>query len=81
MNGTWSIYIGETNDILERTKEHWATARIPEEKRKDGNWQYHMFEDIDDKGKTVIPTVYFFGHKLFHKSLTLDIENKLIGVC
>lgn len=81
LNGTWSIYIGETNDILERTKEHWATARIPEEKRKDGNWQYHMLEDIDDKGKTVIPTVYFFGHKLFHKSLTLDIENKLIDFC
>lgn len=34
--------------------------------------------NVDDKGKQVIPTVYFFGHKLFHKSLTLDIENKLI---
>lgn len=81
MNGTWSIYIGETNDILERTKEHWAAARIPEEKRKVGNWQYHMLEDVDDKGHQVVPTVYFFGHKLFHKSLTLDIENKLIDFC
>lgn len=80
-NGTWSIYIGETNDILERTKEHWAAARIPKEKRKAGNWQYHMLEDVDDNGHKVIPTVYFFGHKLFHKSLTLDIENKLIDFC
>jgi hypothetical protein len=81
MNGTWSIYIGETNDIIERTKEHWSAAKIPEEKRKDGNWQYHMLEDVDDKGYQVVPTVYFFGHKLFHKSLTLDIENKLIDFC
>lgn len=81
MNGTWSIYIGETNDIIERTKGHWAAARIPVEKRKDGNWQYHMLEDVDDKGHQVVPTVYFFGHKLFHKSLTLDIENKLMDFC
>lgn len=81
MNGTWSIYIGETNDIIERTKGHWAAARIPVEKRKVGNWQYHMLEDVDDKGHQVVPTVYFFGHKLFHKSLTLDIENKLIDFC
>lgn len=81
MNGTWSIYVGETNDIVARTKEHWAAARVPVAKRKVGNWQYHMLEDVDDKGKQVIPTVYFFGHKLFHKSLTLDIENKLIDFC
>ena len=81
LNGTWSIYIGETNDIIERTKEHWATARIPKENRKVGNWQYHMIEDVDENGKQVIPIVYFFGHKLFHKSLTLDIENKLIDFC
>ena len=74
-NGTWSIYVGETNDIIARTKEHWTAARVP------GNWQCHMIEDVDDKGKPVIPTVYFFGHKLFHKSLTLDIENKLIDFC
>ena len=81
MNGTWSIYVGETNDIVERTKEHWSAAKIPAIKRKPGNWQYHMLEDVDDKGCQVIPTVYFFGHKLFHKSLTLDIENKLIDFC
>jgi hypothetical protein len=78
LNGTWSVYAGETNDIIGRTKQHWNEAKVPEVKRKAGNWQYHMIEDIDDKGKQVIPTVYFFGHKLFHKSLTLDIENKLI---
>ena len=81
LNGTYSIYIGETNNIIERTKEHWNAARIPSTKRKIGNWQYHMMEDVDENGKPVIPTVYFFGHKMFHKSLTLDIENRLIDYC
>lgn len=81
MNGTWSIYVGETNDIIERTKEHWAAAKIPIEKRNLGNWQYHMIEDLDEIGNQVVPTVYFFGHKLFNKSMTLDIENKLIDFC
>lgn len=81
LNDKWSIYIGETNDIISRTKEHWAAARIPEDKRKDGNWQYHLLEDVDDKDNPVIPTIYLFGHKDFNKSLTLDIENKLIDFC
>ena len=81
MNATYSIYIGETNDIVQRTKEHWNAARIPKSKRKEGNWQHHMLEDIDEDGDAVIPRVYFFGHKLFHKSLTLDVENRLIDYC
>ncbi len=81
ISGTFSIYIGETNNIIERTKEHWNAARIPKTKRKIGNWQYHMFEDVDENGKKVVPRVYFFGHKFFHKSLTLDIENRLIDYC
>ena len=81
LNGTYSIYIGETNNIVERSKEHWNVARIPKNKRKVGNWQHHMIEDVDENGKRIIPTVYFFGHKLFHKSLTLDIENRLIDYC
>ena len=81
LNGKFSVYIGETNNIVERTKEHWNAAKIPRSKRKSGNWQYHMLEDVDENGKKVIPKVYFFGHKLFHKSLTLDIENRLIDYC
>lgn len=81
LNGTYSIYIGETNDIVQRTREHWNAAKIPKAKRKKGNWQYHMLEDVDVDGNQVIPTVFFFGHKLFHKSLTLDIENRLIDYC
>ena len=82
MNGKWSIYIGETINIIQRTKQHWDAAKISKEKRnEESRWQYHMREDVDDKGHQVVPTVYFFGHKLFHKSLTLDIENRLIDYC
>lgn len=81
LSGKYSIYVGETNDIVQRTKEHWSVAKISKDKRKEGNWQYHMIEDVDENGKSVIPTVFFFGHKLFHKSLTLDIENRLIDYC
>ncbi|KOP30895.1 hypothetical protein ADM98_05490 [Exiguobacterium sp. BMC-KP] len=81
LNGTWSIYIGETNNIISRTKEHWAAAKIPEISRKSGNWQHQMLEAVDDEGNPSFPVVYFFGHSLFHKSLALDIENKLIDFC
>ena len=85
LNGTYSIYIGETNNIIGRTKEHWdlayAQMKIPKSARNKGQWQWHMLDDEDDQGNKVIPTVYFFGHKLFHKSLTLDIENRLIDFC
>ena len=85
LSGRYSIYIGESNNIIERTKEHWslAEAQIKQTKSslKDGQWQWHMLGDIDDNGKKVIPTVYFFGHKFLHKSLTLDIENRLIDFC
>ena len=83
LNSQFSIYIGETNDIVQRTTEHWSNALVQIKKnlRGAGNWQRHMVEDKDINGKKVIPTVYFFGHKLFHKSLTLDIENRLIDFC
>lgn len=81
LNGRYSLYIGEANDVIRRTKEHWAVAKITKENRKEGNWQYHMIEDKDEDDKYVIPTLYIFGHKLFHKSLTLDLENRLIDFC
>ena len=75
MNGTFSIYVGESNDIIERTKEHWNAAKIQ------GKWQQHLINDVDVNGNKVTPVVYYFGHKFFHKSMTLDIENRLIDYC
>lgn len=81
LTGRYSIYIGESNDIVGRTREHWYAARLPKAKRSKGNWQYHMVDDVDENGQKVVPTVYFFGHKLFQKSMTLDIENRMIDYC
>ncbi|MCR5726365.1 MAG: hypothetical protein K6G24_02765 [Lachnospiraceae bacterium] len=79
--GKYSIYIGETNDIIQRTNEHWAVARNPKSKGEKGAWQYHMVEDVDESNKKVVPMVFFIGHKFFHKSHTLDIENRLTDYC
>lgn len=58
----YDVYIGESNDIVDRTKSHWKD-------HTDSNkWQSKMHDS----------TIYVIGHKLFNKSLTLDIENKLI---
>lgn len=83
LNNRWSIYIGETNDLVQRTKEHWNVAKDSSKKGLNGKWQLNMIEGLatDEEGSPIVPTVYFFGHKLFHKSLTLDIENKLIDYC
>lgn len=68
-NGKFSIYIGESTDVIKRTKEHYRYS-------KDKSlWQSHLTGDGD------IPIMYIFGHKHFNKSMTLDIENKLIDFC
>lgn len=65
-NGLYDVYIGESNDVIARTKEHYKASSDP------NNWQYHLIKDGD------IPKMYIIGHKHFNKSLTLDIENRLI---
>lgn len=61
-NDLYDVYIGESNDIIERTESHWKNnANLKK-------WQSKMHDS----------TIYIIGHKLFNKSLTLDIENKLM---
>lgn len=82
LNERYSLYVGESENIIKRTTEHYRNAKIPADKRvKDSNWQFHMLEDLDDEGNPVVPTMYIIGHKLFNKSLTLSIENKVIDYC
>lgn len=59
----YAVYVGETNDIVRRTKEH-----INVDKRDD--WL--------EINATVNSRMYIIGHKHFNKSLTLDIENRLM---
>lgn len=62
----YDVYVGESNDIVARTGEHWRSAGNTK------SWQKNMLEVNEP------PVIYVVGHEHFNKSLTLDIENKLI---
>lgn len=59
------VYVGETNDIVSRTRQHL----IGDAKRR-SDWQ--EFAARGDAQQYVI------GNEFFNKSLTLDVENKLM---
>ncbi|MBT0889564.1 DUF2075 domain-containing protein [Streptococcus lutetiensis] len=59
----YSVYVGETSDINRRTQQHKSdTTR----------------EDFNRLRKSETSEMYVIGHRYFNKSLTLDIENKLL---
>lgn len=61
----YTVYVGETNNIKRRTLEH---IDVDSEVRED--WQQlKEFQDAE---------MYIVGHEHFNKSLTLDIENRLM---
>jgi len=63
-SGDYEVYIGESNNIVQRTKQHYD-AGIDVEK-----WQHKlMLKDA---------SLYIIGHEHFNKSMTLDIENRLM---
>ena len=60
----YEVYIGESNNIIQRTKQHYD-AGIDERK-----WQHQLL--LHDA------SLYVIGHEHFNKSMTLDIENRLM---
>lgn len=58
------VYVGESNDIFRRTREHYKNSKASK------NWQHNL--------KKYKSSLYIIGHEYFNKSLTLDIESKLI---
>ncbi|EUJ33754.1 hypothetical protein MFLO_00920 [Listeria floridensis FSL S10-1187] len=62
------VYVGETTDINRRTKEH-----MDRDIKKNANTRWNSFLESDTS------TMYIIGHSYFNKSLTLDIENKLMS--
>ena len=62
--GEYEVYIGESNNIIQRTKQHCDL------KTDKGRWQYKL--------TTNNGTLYIIGHEHFNKSLTLDMENRLM---
>lgn len=60
------IYVGETYDVVERTKKHYADGQDKE------NWQYQLTHCSNP------PHCFIIGHPHFNRSFTLDVENQLI---
>lgn len=65
MKPRYTVYVGETNDIQRRTIEH---LKADSEVRDD--WE--RLRDVKNA------EMYVIGHEHFNKSLTLDIENRLM---
>lgn len=61
----YTVYVGETNDIVRRTEQHFRGDRIS---RSDFNDLY-LAEGSE---------MYVLANERFNKSLTLDIENRLM---
>ncbi|MCD8230782.1 MAG: DUF2075 domain-containing protein [Clostridiales bacterium] len=60
----YEVYVGESNDIFKRTRQHYDAST---DKTK---WQRNIAEQE--------ASLYIIGHEHFNKSLTLDIENRLM---
>ena len=61
---TYNVYVGETSNIKVRTNQHLNNNAINKE--------------IDKLPNSKSNLMYIIGHEYFNKSLTLDIENKLM---
>ena len=63
-SGDFEVYVGESNDIFKRTRQHYDAAV---DKSK---WQRKLMEKD--------ARLFIIGHEHFNKSLTLDVENRLM---
>ena len=64
-NNQYNVYIGETTDIINRSIQHMT---VDPSNRED----WRALAESDEA------RMYVIGHEYFNKSLTLDIENKLM---
>lgn len=61
---SYNIYVGETSNIKTRTNQHLSKNAIN--------------QDLEDLPNLKSSLMYIIGHEYFNKSLTLDVENKLM---
>lgn len=64
-NDGYEVYVGETNDIGRRTLQH-----LNDDAKKRDDW--------NELAKRTDVNMFVIGHDHFNKSLTLDIENRLM---
>ena len=60
----YEVYIGESNNVVQRTRQHYENSD------DESIWQCQL--------KNHKAILYIIGHEHFNKSLTLDIENRLM---
>lgn len=60
----YEVYIGESNNIIQRTRQHYDSMS------DETKWQHQLMVHTG--------TLYIVGHEHFNKSLTLDLENRLM---
>ncbi len=60
----YEVYIGESNNVIQRTKQHYDYQGDV------SKWQHKLTKHN--------ASLYIIGHEHFNKSLTLDIENRLM---
>ena len=63
-NDKFEVYVGESNDFFKRTQQHFDDGN------KKDKWQRNI--------KNNKASLYVIAHPEFNKSLTLDVENRLI---
>ena len=63
-SGDFEVYVGESNDVFKRTRQHYDASF------NKSAWQNKLLEKD--------ARLFIIGHEHFNKSLTLDIENRLI---
>ena len=63
-DGEYEVYVGESNDIFKRTRQHYDLSFDR------SRWQSRLAEKN--------ASLFIIGHEHFNKSLTLDIENRLM---
>lgn len=61
----YTVYVGETNDIQRRTLQHLDTDPVAR-------------QDWRQLKNTPNASMFIIGHRHFNKSLTLDIENRMM---
>lgn len=61
----YEVYIGESNNVFQRTRQHYQTGISVK-----NSWQRKLQRND--------ASLYIIGHEHFNKSMTLDIENRLM---
>lgn len=64
-NKDYEVYVGESNNVFLRTRQHYSEGN-----KVSKSWQR--------KAHRKSASLYIIGHEHFNKSMTLDIENRLM---